>query len=70
VALVVKEDEAFDPVDVGLFGADGVLFFSDGVADLVEQFFGFVYSEVLRQLCNERGWCILMMIDRCSKSGE
>ena len=36
VALVVEEDEAADPVDVGLFGADGVVFDPDGVTDLIE----------------------------------
>jgi hypothetical protein len=26
-----QEDEALDPIDVGLFGADGIMFGSDGV---------------------------------------
>jgi len=42
VAFVVEEDVAFDPVYVGPFGADGVVFVPDGVTDLVEQFFGSV----------------------------
>lgn len=41
VAQVVELDGAFDPVDVGLFGADGVMFEADGVADLIEQLLGF-----------------------------
>ena len=36
VALVVEEDEAFDPVDVGLFGADGVVLEADGLTNLIE----------------------------------
>jgi hypothetical protein len=38
--LVVKEDEAFDPIEVGLFGTDRVVFGPPGVADLIEQFGG------------------------------
>ncbi|MBU0493635.1 MAG: hypothetical protein KKB13_17455 [Chloroflexi bacterium] len=45
VALVVKEDKAADPVHVGLFGADGIVFEADGVADLVEEFPGFLGHE-------------------------
>jgi len=46
VAFVVEEDIAFDPVYVGLFGADGAMFAADGVADLVQQlsFGAFVHS--------------------------
>jgi len=40
VALVVEEDEALDPFLVGLFGAAGVVFGADGVADLVHEFAG------------------------------
>lgn len=35
VAFVVVEDESFDPVFVGLFGAVGVVFEAQGVGDLV-----------------------------------
>jgi hypothetical protein len=38
--LVVKEDEAFDPIEVGLFGAAGIMLGPQGVADLIEQFGG------------------------------
>jgi hypothetical protein len=31
MADVVEVDVAFDPVDVGLFGADGIMFDPDGV---------------------------------------
>lgn len=40
VTLVVKKDVAFDPVDVGLFGADGVVLEADDVAHLIKQFLG------------------------------
>jgi len=40
VAFVVEEDEPFDPGDVGLFGADGVVFTADRVSDLIEEAFG------------------------------
>lgn len=36
VALFVVEDIAFAPVDVGLFGAIGIVFCPDGIAELVE----------------------------------
>jgi len=36
MSFVVEQDVAFDPVNVGLFGADGVVFNSDGVTHLVE----------------------------------
>ena len=35
-ALAVEEDETFDPIDVGFFGADGVVLESGGVSYLVE----------------------------------
>ena len=38
VAFVVEEDEAADPLDVGLFGAVGVVAGTEGGADAVEQF--------------------------------
>ena len=40
VLFMVEQDVAPDPADVGLFGADRVVFEADGVADLVEEFFG------------------------------
>jgi len=43
VALVVEQDVARDPADVGLFGADGIVLQPDGVADPVEQFFGMFF---------------------------
>ena len=39
VTFVMEEDEAFDPVDVGFFGAIGIMFEAQGFADLVEKFF-------------------------------
>ena len=40
VLFVVEKNVAFDPVFAGLFGAKGVMFDADGIADLVEQFSG------------------------------
>jgi hypothetical protein len=40
VPFVMEEDVAAYPLDVGLFGLVGVVFKSEGVADLVEEFFG------------------------------
>jgi len=37
VAFVVEQDEVANPVDVGLFGAAGVVFEAQGVANLVEE---------------------------------
>ncbi len=36
----MEQNEAFDPLDVGLFGAVGIVFTADGVGNLVEQFTG------------------------------
>jgi hypothetical protein len=36
VFFAVKEDEAYDPVDVGLFGAEGVVFEAEFVSHLIE----------------------------------
>jgi hypothetical protein len=43
VAFAVEEDVAFDPVFVGLFGAEGVVFGADGVGDLIHEFAGLVW---------------------------
>jgi hypothetical protein len=40
VAFAVEEDVAFDPVFVGLFGAEGVVFGADGVGDEFQEFAG------------------------------
>jgi hypothetical protein len=32
----MKEDEAFDPIGIGFFGADGVMLGAEGLADLVK----------------------------------
>lgn len=39
MALAVEEDVALDPVLVGLFGAVGVMFGAQGVADLIHELF-------------------------------
>ena len=38
--FIVEQDIALDPGDVGLFGANGVVFEPDGLSDLVEEFLG------------------------------
>ena len=38
MALVVEEDEAFNPMEVGLFSAVGVVLAAQGLADAVEEF--------------------------------
>ena len=40
MALAVKEDEAFDPANVALLGARGVVFEADGAANLLQELFG------------------------------
>ena len=40
MAFFVKQDIASNPVDVGFFGPDGVMFQSDFLADLIQQFLG------------------------------
>lgn len=40
VAFVVEEDVAADPVDVEIFGANGVMFKAGGIADAVDEFGG------------------------------
>lgn len=37
VLFAVKEDEVFDPIDVGLFGADGVVFEAEFVPDMFDK---------------------------------
>jgi hypothetical protein len=37
--IKVTEDEAFNPIHIGLLGADGVMFEVDGLTHLVEEFF-------------------------------
>lgn len=47
VALVVEEDEAANPGDVGLFGADGIVFEPNSVTNLIEQFPGALFHRPL-----------------------
>jgi hypothetical protein len=39
-ALVMKQDKPFSPVTIGFFGAVGIMLQPDGIAKLVEKFFG------------------------------
>lgn len=52
----------FDPVNVGLFGVAGVMLDSDGVAHLVQEFFGaafhILFSEDLHERSKDRIICI------------
>ena len=38
--FIVEQDRVLDPGDVGLFGADGVVFEPDIFSDLAEEFLG------------------------------
>jgi hypothetical protein len=38
MSLVMEEDEAFDPVHVGLFSPNAVVFEADSVPHLIEEF--------------------------------
>jgi hypothetical protein len=37
MALMVEQNTAFDPIDIGLFSADTIVFEGDFVKDLIEQ---------------------------------
>ena len=39
----MKEDEAFDPVGVGFFGADGIALETYDVANAIQESFGTVF---------------------------
>ena len=39
MSLLVKKDEAADPVHVGFFGAIGIVSGAQGFGELIEQFF-------------------------------
>jgi hypothetical protein len=38
MALSVEQDKALDPVGVGVFDPDGIVFETDGVAHVVKEF--------------------------------
>jgi len=41
MSFIVKEDIAFDPAHIGLFGTDGIVLEPDNLSNLVEKkFFG------------------------------
>ena len=46
--FAVIQNETFDPGDIGVFGADGVVARANGVADLVEQLFGLGHGGGIR----------------------
>jgi len=43
VAFVVEEDEAFDPVDIGFFGTDGIALETYGVTNAIQESLGTVF---------------------------
>ena len=43
MAFVVEEDEAFDPVGIGFFGADGRDIETYGIANAIQESFGVVF---------------------------
>ena len=43
MAHAVEKDVALDPVDVGLLGADRAMLEADGVANLIQKFFGVLF---------------------------
>jgi len=52
----VEIDVAFDPADVGLLRADGIVFDPDGVTDSIEQFLRSWFHRLfhLQQVCLSR----------------
>jgi hypothetical protein len=40
MALLMEQEEAFDPLNVGLFGAVGIVLAADSIGNLAEQFTG------------------------------
>lgn len=51
MALIMMEDVALAPIEVGLFGTVGVVLGTDGVAKLVEEFFPLQGRCLLRRHC-------------------
>lgn len=49
VLFVVEQDEAFNPGNISVFGADGIMPYADGVSDLIEQFFGLGHIAEVRK---------------------
>jgi hypothetical protein len=41
MALVMEQDKATNPFEVGLLGAIGIMLDAKGITDLLKQFFGF-----------------------------
>ena len=54
----VEKDVALDPVDVGLLGADRVMLEADGVANLIQKFFGVLFRRrpFPPDLTTKRSW--------------
>lgn len=54
VTLVMEEDEAPNPVDVGFFGAERIMFETQRLPDQIEQFRGICHQNLL---CRMVGVC-------------
>lgn len=40
MTFAMENDEVLDPIHIGLFCAVGIMFCTDGLADLIQQFWG------------------------------
>jgi hypothetical protein len=52
VTFVVEEDEAADSLNVGFFGAIGIVLEANGIADLVKELSRWVLHDVLREVAD------------------
>ena len=61
---MMEEDKFFDPVNIRLSGVAGLMLDSDGVAHLVQEFFGaaihVLYSEDLHERSKDRIYYLLL----------
>ena len=48
---MMEEDKFFDPVNIRLFAVAGVMLDSDGVAHLVQEFFGRLFMFYTPRIC-------------------
>jgi len=64
MAFMMEMDKYFDPVNIHLFGVAGLMLGSDGVAYLVQKFFGaafhVLYSEDLHERKKDRIYYLLL----------
>jgi hypothetical protein len=60
----MEEDIFFDPVNIRLFGVAGVMLDSDGVAHLVQEFFGAAFHVLCSKDMHERSKDRIISISR------